>query len=221
MLRTLVAALLLANLFFFVWARGWLAPALPGPHQGEREPERVAAQVKPQSVTLFTPQAASAALAAASTTCLEAGPFNDAEVQAAEAALASASVPARSWTRQDLGAAPTWLVYMGKFADTAAMRAKEDELKRIKLNFEELRSPSDLAPGLVLSRHESREAADAALAQVTQRGVRTAKVAALPAPAQHWLRAARADAELQARLKAVKPPAIAAEFGPCAKRAAS
>jgi len=221
MLRTLVAALLLANLLFFAWARGWLAPALQAPHHGEREPERMAAQVKPQSVTLFTPQAASAALAAASTTCLEAGPFNDAEVQAAEAALESASVPARSWTRQDLVAAPSWLVYMGKFADTTALRAKEDELKRMKLNFEELRAPADLAPGLVLSRHETREAADAALAQVTQHGVRTARLASLPAPAQHWLRAARADTELQARLKAVKPPIIASEFGPCSKRAAS
>ena len=217
MLRTLVAALLLANLLFFVWARGWLAPALQAPHHGEREPERMAAQVKPQSVTVFTPQAASAALAAASTACLEAGPFNDAELQAAEAALESASVPARSWIRQDLGAAPTWMVYMGKFSDTAAMRAKEDELKRINVSFEEMRLPPELAPSLVLSRHETREAADAALAQVTQRGVRTAKVAPLPPAAQHWLRAVHADVELQARLKAVKPPAIATPFAVCAK----
>lgn len=220
MLRTLAAALLLANLLFFAWSRGWLAPALPPPHQGEHEPERLAAQVKPQSVTVFTPQAASAALAAASTACLEAGPFNDTEVQAAEAALESASVPARAWVRQDTGAAPSWLVYMGKFPDSAAMRAKEDELKRIKVSFEELRAPADLTPGLLLSRHETREAAEAALAQITQRGVRTAKVAPLPAPAQHWLRAARADAELQGRLKALRAPAIAAEFGPCARRTA-
>jgi hypothetical protein len=220
MLRALVTALLLANLLFFAWGRGWLAPALQPPHHGEREPERLAAQVNPQSVTLFTPQAASAALAAASTACLEAGPFTAAEVQAAEAALESASVPARSWVRQDVSATPVWLVTMGKFADTAAMRAKEDELKRIKISFEELRAPPDLAPSLVLSRHETREAADAALAQVTQLGVRTAKVAALPVAAQHWLRAARADVELQARLKGVKPPVISAEFGPCARRAA-
>jgi hypothetical protein len=221
MLRTLAAALLLANVLFFAWSRGWLAPALQPPHHGEREPERLAAQVNPKSVSLFTPQAASAALAAASTACLEAGPFTDAEVQAAEVALESASMPARSWARQDGSAAPVWLVQMGKFADLASMRAKAEELKRIKVDVEELRSPPDLAPTLVLSRHETREAAEAALVQVTQRGVRTAKVAAFQAPAQHWLRVARADVELQARLQAVKRPAISGEFGPCARRAAS
>jgi hypothetical protein len=221
MLRTLVAALLLANLLFFAWARGWLAPALLPPHHGEREPERLAAQVNPQSVSLFTPQAASAALAAASTACLEAGPFTDAEVQAAEAVMESASLPARSWARQDGSAVPVWLVHMGRFPDLASMRAKEEELKRIKVNAEELRAPPDPVPTLVLSRHETREAAEAALALLTQQGVRTAKVMAFQPAAQHWLRVARADVELQARLKAVKPPAISAEFGPCARRAAS
>ena len=33
MLRIVVAALVLANLLFFVWVRGWLAPGLPPPRQ--------------------------------------------------------------------------------------------------------------------------------------------------------------------------------------------
>ena len=35
MLRAIVAALVLANLLFFVWVRGWLEPGLPPPRQAE------------------------------------------------------------------------------------------------------------------------------------------------------------------------------------------
>jgi hypothetical protein len=219
MLRALATLLLLANLVFFAWARGWLAPALPPPEQGEREPERLAAQVRPETIQLFTPQAASAAVAAGSAVCLEAGPFSDADVGVAEAALLASGVPAAAWTRQPVQQPAVWLVYLGRFAAPAALRAKADELRRLKLTFEELQAPPELTPGLVLSRNDQREAADAALAQAEQRGVRSARVVALPPPPlQHWLRAPRADAELQAKLGAIKPPLIAAAFGPCATR---
>ena len=65
MLRALLALLLLANLLFFGWAGGWLAPAFPAPGAGDREPGRLAAQVAPERVTVLAPAAASAALAAA------------------------------------------------------------------------------------------------------------------------------------------------------------
>lgn len=65
MLRTLLALVLLANLLFFGWAGGWLAPTFPAPGAGEREPGRLAAQVAPERVTVLAPAAASAALAAA------------------------------------------------------------------------------------------------------------------------------------------------------------
>ncbi len=65
MLRALLAALLLANLLFFGWARGWFAPAWPAPGASEREPNRLAAQVAPERVIVLAPAAASAALLAA------------------------------------------------------------------------------------------------------------------------------------------------------------
>jgi len=220
MLRALVAALLLANLLFFVWARGWLSPAVPPPHHGEREPERLAAQVRPESIRLITPLAASAAVAAASAVCMEAGPFGDSDIGVAEAALLAAGVPAQAFERRAVQSAAAWLVYMGKFGDTAALRTKEDEVRRLKLDFTELKAPPELAPGLQLSRHDSRDAADAALAQLVQRGVRTARVVALPAlPAQHWLRTPRASAELQTRLAGLKPPVISAGFVRCPRGA--
>jgi len=217
MLRTLVVLLLLANLLFFAWTRGVLSPALPAPHQGEREPERLAMQLRPETIRLLTPQAASQAAAEAQA-CVEAGPFSDADIGGAEAAVAAAGVPTEALSRRELQLPTVWLVYMGRFGDAAAQRSKADELRRLKVSFDELREPADLAPGLALSRHDSRTAADAALAQAALKGVHSAKVVALPPPPlQHWLRAARADAELQARLSAIRPPAIAAPFAPCAK----
>ena len=55
MLRSLVAVVVLANLLFFAWARGWLAPAWPAPRHAEREPERLEAQVRPETLSVVPP----------------------------------------------------------------------------------------------------------------------------------------------------------------------
>jgi len=217
MLRALVVLLVAANLLFFAWSRGWLSPLLPPPHQGEREPERLAAQIKPETVRIQTPQAASAAAAAIQ--CLEAGPFSDADVGIAEAALLGAGVSASSWVRDQVQQPATWLVYMGRFADAAAMKIKEDELKRLKLPYDEVKAPADLTPGIALSQSGSQAAAEASLLQLQDRGVRTARVVALPPPPlQHWLRAPQADPDLQARLLAINGPTLSSPFAPCKPR---
>ena len=103
MLRALVVLLLLANLLFFGWARGWFAPGWPPPRHAEREPERLAAQVRPELVQVLPPQAASAAVQAAraaAEVCLEAGPFDAGAIATAEAGLAAAGLSEGSWERQ-------------------------------------------------------------------------------------------------------------------------
>lgn len=101
MLRVLVLVLLLANALFFAWSRGWLGPP---PRHGEREPERLAAQVRPESLRLLPPASATAAVnaaRAASLSCLEAGPFTDTDLGVAEATLLNARLPAGSWSRAE------------------------------------------------------------------------------------------------------------------------
>ena len=112
MLRSLVALVVLANLLFFAWARGWLAPAWPAPRHAEREPERLAAQVRPDTLSVVPPTAASAAVAAAraaAVVCLEAGPFApepEAGLAAAEAVLLQAALAEGSWAREAVVPAP-------------------------------------------------------------------------------------------------------------------
>lgn len=73
-MRSLVALLLLANLFFFAISRGWLAPALTLSNAHEREPQRLQTQIDPQSIRLLSPDEARAAVDAASAAAAPAPP---------------------------------------------------------------------------------------------------------------------------------------------------
>lgn len=225
MLRALVVLLLLANVAFFAWARGWMGAP---PHHAEREPERLLAQVRPEVVTVLPPSTAGAAVQAARAAalqCLEAGPFADATISAAEAALAlalsasPASSPDGSWARVDGAAsAPLWLVFAGRYPEAALRRAREDDLRRLSLSFELITAPPDLAPGLVLSRHASRDEAQAWLNERSATPLRGVRVVQLPPPPTSYrLRVARADPDQAERLKALTGDAFAGGFRPCAK----
>ena len=228
MQRALLLILLLANGLFFAWTRDWLAPWAEAPVHGAREPARLAAQVAPERIQILTPKAASAALSAARAAsmaggapaegdqCLELGPFGEAAFSQAETQLDQALVARAQWQRREVGGGIRWAVYMGRFADLQVMRGKLDELTRLKLDAQTINSPPELAPGLVLSRHDSNEAADKALALLKERGVRTARVVALPALApQLWLRIERADAALREQLRGVRVAGAEAGFVAC------
>lgn len=96
MLRALLAALVVANLLFFAFTRGSLDGVLGLHALGDREPERLARQVRPETIRLL-PMNASTSAPAEARACMETPVFGAAESSAVEATLAS-SLPAGSWS---------------------------------------------------------------------------------------------------------------------------
>ncbi len=230
MLKTLALLLLLANALLLAALTGVLDPltrnSLSVP---QREPERLQRQLNPEWVTVLPAEAASAALreAAASaaaariTHCLEAGPFANGEVEQAERTLREAGLAAGAWQalRADGGAA--FMIYMGRYPDRETLQRKIEQVKRMRLEIEDLRDNAELRQGLSLGRFDSKAAADAALARMELRGLHTGKVITLPKPPPRTLlRVPAADAALRARLVALQLPS-GPGFAPCAADAAA
>lgn len=222
----LVIALLLANLGFLAWSQGWLAPMWPAPSHGAREPERLQAQVRPELIEVLSPKAASAALSAARAAsmavgegplCIEAGPLADASVYAGiEATLTQAGIATDLWQRREATIAPVWAVHLGRFTSAEALRTKSEELRRQGVSAQEMSAPPELAPGLLLGRFESKEAAEAALPRFAERGVRGARVGQLTAAQTRlWLRFERAEPALREQLKTLALPGVPGGFHGC------
>jgi len=95
-LRALLAALIVANVLFFAYARGALDGLLGLRAAGDREPERLANQVRPETIRLL-PMSAAASAPADVRACLETPQFGAADASAVELVLAS-NLPAGSWT---------------------------------------------------------------------------------------------------------------------------
>ena len=156
MLRLLVAALLVANLVFYAWTRGWLDDVVGVRAAGDREPERMARQVKPELIRILPPQSAASAVAKA--TCLEAGPFAADAIGGADAAL-QAALPAElrsAVATVKLDKPGQWMVYMGKYPTREALQKKIEELKRRNVRYDEVRSPPSLDGGLSLRNSRRR-----------------------------------------------------------------
>ena len=222
MLRLLLLVLIVANLGFYSWTQGWLDSVVGIRATGDREPERLARQLRPEAVVILPPDSAasSSAATAATPACLEAGPFSPTELVAAITSLKQLLPTAAEggWAEVKTETPGSWIVYMGKFADAEGLAKKEQELKRLKLDFEIMRSPPTLERGLSLGRFDQRAAADKALERFTQQGVRTARVVELSPPGSaSLLRAARADAELASQLTALKTASLGKGFAACAK----
>ena len=194
MLRLLVLALLLANGAYFAWSQGLLrgygfAPA------AQSEPQRMARQLRPESLSVLKPEEArrmeaapppalppapSPALPPVPTAssnppeCLQAGLFDGTQTAALRPRLQSA-LPANSWRLDPVVEPARWIVYMGKYPTADALTKKRAELASLNLKFETLTNPA-LEIGLSLGGFQTQAAANTALANLKRRGVRTARV---------------------------------------------
>lgn len=197
----------------------WNAPDAAGtaepPPVAPAQPDAAASETS----STASPQAAALALASATVLpdCLEAGPFTPAERVAAETALVSVALPPDAYRDVAVRKPGTWIVYMGRYPDAAQLADKVAQIKRIGgINFEHLRGLPQLEPGLALGRFSDRASAESALADLNNRGIRTARVVTLAAPVtMHRLRAESPDAELKKRLLALKLPALGKGFVRC------
>mgnify|MGYP000149042337 CR=1 FL=1 len=173
MLRLLVLLLAVANLAYFAWWQGWLAPYGLAPVRVE-EPERLAQQIRPDALKILgpadnkaldaapepeppatLPPSTPVAAAPRDGQCLRAGPYTEAQASALRTALAS--LPASAWSFESTTIPAHWIVYMGRYADRESLQRKVDELKRLDLAPVELKSPPDLAPAGRADRRPRRE----------------------------------------------------------------
>jgi hypothetical protein len=141
-----------------------------------------------------------------------------AELPAAERALRGATLPPGAWTTAvRIERKGSFMIYMGRYGDHEAVLRKRDELARLKVFAEELRNAPELQPGLTLGGFDDRATADAELARLVQRGLRTARVITITPPVTVTvLRVPAADAALRARLAGLQLPPGGLKFVDCA-----
>ena len=217
-MRALLALLLLANLSFLALTQGWLAPWAELSNQQQREPERLARQLNPESVRPLDAPAASAALRALTTApgCVQAGPFDETQLAMAETVLLALPLAPERWQRRRVEVRGPWLVVVGGFADSVAQARRQEALRRDGYAVDALPETGARPAGLALGRFDDKASAEAALAQWRQRGISDA-ILAPPAAAAYWLRLERVDSVLRDRLMQLPPIAPGAGFAPCGK----
>lgn len=244
-MRLLVAFLVAANVLVAAWALGWIGPG-QREREPERLNAQVNVQAVELLSPTAASAAAAAAPATASApargtaavptpapapasavdaalsvpaervACLEAGPFAAGELATAERILRDLQAPGLSWTPQKLERGGTFIVYQGKFPDDAAFAKRKEELRRSQIPFDEVRNSPDLEPGLSFGRHESRAAAEAALEQLRNRGVKPARLVTINTPVTvTMLRVERVEPALAQRLTQLALPPLGVGFKIC------
>jgi hypothetical protein len=208
MLRLLLLALILANGLYFAWTQGLLRAYGFAPAQ-QSEPQRLGQQVRPEALRVMTPSERKrleeqAKAASTPSQCLVAGPFTNTQAEALRVALV-ASLPEGAWQMNEVQIPERWIIYMGKYSDAAAMEKKRAELTALKVSVEVLRTPG-LEMGLSLGSFSSKESAEAALAQMGTRGIRTARVVQERVQSlASELRLPAATEAVRSRLEEIKP----------------
>ena len=218
MLRLLVLLLILANGAYYAWSEGLLRAYGFAPAQ-QREPQRVAQQIRPEAIQILSSSEAKRADSQVqselvSKECLLAEPFDDAQIATLRPALDSA-LPAGAWQIDTVVVPARWIVYMGKFASVELMAKKRDELVAMRLAPQGLKNPT-LEPGLSLGGFDSQTEATEELAKLSQRGIRTAKVILeRPEGLQNQLKLPAVTPDIRNRLADLKPALAGRKLRSC------
>ena len=159
------------------------------------------APVAPPPVAVTEAPPAAAAPPAPAGICLQAGVFDEKQIEPVR--RAAASLPAGSWRIDSVQLPGRWMVYVGKLADADAVRTKRGELRELGVDTD--RPGAALEPGLSLGRFSNEEAAQRALTDLGRKGVRTARVVQerRDTPA-YMLRLPSADAALRQQARGLR-----------------
>ena len=212
MLRLVVLLLVLANGLYFAWSHGFLAGYGFAP-ANQSEPQRLDQQIRPEQMRVTISATASKTPVAVAvmpaslqeaTECLQAGIFTPTQTLALTDALATA-LPAGSWALENALQPARWIVYMGRYASTAAAIKKRGELRGLNVE-SELVTVAPLAPGLSLAAFATEAEAAAELARMPRRGVKTAGIRQETEELRgQRLKLAVVNAALRSQLDTVKP----------------
>ncbi len=218
MLRLLALLLILANGVYFAWSEGMLRAYGFAPAQ-QREPQRLAQQIRPEAVHLLTPAEfkrveAQVQAELVPRECLLAGPFDDAQAASLRRALETVLAPG-SWQIDSVAMPARWIVYMGKFANAEQLAKKRGELAAMNLVPIALNNP-DLEIGLSLGGFDTQDAATAELAKLSLRGIRTAKVVQERQEGQqNQLKLPGVTSEMKTRFNDIKPALLGRALRSC------
>lgn len=213
MLKILFFCLLLINGGLIAFQQGYLDDLFPS----TREPVRLKQQLNADKLTVLPPAALTATSApvaekvsvpdaapvttAAVTACTEVGAFDEAEAKKFETQLAGLSLGDRL-TRRTITDGTRYIVYIPPLANKEAADKKGAELKRLGVeDFFVIQDNSALQFGVSLGVFKTEEAAKKHLADLNQKGVRTAKIAAHGGKVAFQLRGL--DAAAQAGLQKI------------------
>jgi hypothetical protein len=208
MLRLVVLLLVLLNAAYFAWSHGMLRAYGWAPVE-QSEPQRLTQQLRSEAIRILPPEEGRRAEQVALTPpkppeCLAAGLFDETQTETLRKALEGLLPPA-AWTLEVSVEPARWIIYMGKFPNTAAQDKKRAELEKMKLKLYPVEN-IEYQPGLSLGRFDTEAQAQAELGALQKRGVRTARVLQERAELkQAQLRLPVVDEAMKARLEEVKP----------------
>jgi hypothetical protein len=223
MLRLTVLFLLLANGLYYVWGEGMLRGFGYGPAQ-TREPQRVAQQIAPEAVRVYSPADMKRIEAQVKADqepkeCLQAGPFDEAQTVELRSALET-TFSTGFWQLDSVVLPARWIVYFGKFASEEAMARKRGEVAALNLAPQPLVNRA-LEPGFSVAAYDSEERATAGAARLTARGVRSAKVVREhPEGAATYLRFPALPQSMRAQIITIQTALAGKALTPCRKHAA-
>jgi sporulation related protein len=205
-MRTLFFLLVLANVAFFAWSRFAGAPDAGG------DPLPTGRQIEPEKLRIISPDDLPAAPVAQKpappppppppVACLELGSFTLADAPRAEQALEPLALGARLAQRRSEETVSWWVFIPPQSSRQDALK-KTAELRALGVkDYFIVQEEGDQRWAVSLGVFRSAEAAQARLAALRGRGVRTAEVGPRDTvAAKVWYQVTSVDAPLQARLR--------------------